>query len=105
MVEVILWDSHEDLCKLHFLKEEKKKINFICPSPDSADDIRLIVQNYLDPFKVHTTTISNFIQKELKKVTPLSGNEGCRFLHKVEILMHFGILWKKLEPQLSLIHI
>ncbi len=99
MVEVILWDNHEDLCKLHFLKEEKNKINFICPSPDSADDVRLIAQKYLEPFQVHTTTISNFIQKELKKVTSLPGNEDYRFLHKAEILMHFGILWKRLEPK------
>ncbi|MEC7182851.1 MAG: PD-(D/E)XK nuclease family protein [Bdellovibrionota bacterium] len=99
MVKVILWDSHEDLCKLHFLKGEKKKINFICPSPDSADDIRLIVQKYLDPFKVHTTTISNFIQKQLKNVIPLLGNGNYKFLHKVEVLMHFGVLWKKMEPK------
>ena len=98
MVEVILWDSHEDLCKLQFLKEEEK-INFICPSPDSADDIRLIVQKNLKPFQVHTTTISNFIQKELKKVIPLLGNGDYRFLHKAEILMHFGVLWKFLEPK------
>ena len=98
MVEVILWDNHEDLCQLKFLKEQKRKINFICPSPDMADDV-FILHKHFDVFRVNATTISHFLQQELRKASQYLKDNSRRFIHKSELLMHFGILWKKLEPK------
>ncbi|MDC0253947.1 PD-(D/E)XK nuclease family protein [Bacteriovoracales bacterium] len=99
MLDVVLWKSHEDICSLDFLKNENNSIEFICPNPELADELRPIVQKELTFSQAKTVTISNFIQRELRSGPQVESSVKYRFLSKSEILLHLGLLWRKAYPQ------